>query len=384
MPITRTRIIYGATYQDSEDANMDLRWMIKMRLPDAHFFFEFGHENGRVERVLFASSLEYSRAQKEARNCRVIPYERYLKKLGTQDIGLAVQYFLKERDVDTLELHPSTPMRIAVRLRQLGFTITMKETPWYAERIAKTKEEIGWILEVQRNVEKVVGMVQERLAKAAIRRNIVMEGKKPLTSEMLRKFIEDELFKRGCVFSDTIVSSGKRAACPHDLGSGSIKAHSPIICDVFPYSRETGYFADMTRTFVKGSPSTLLVRVYGAVLEGQLLGIDMIRAGIDGKTVHQKIFDLFQKRGFRTDYEKGFGFIHGTGHGLGLRCHEPPARINRQSHILPKGLVISVEPGLYYPDEEIGVRIEDLVQVTRTGCRNLTTYPKQLKDIVIP
>ncbi|MBI2121706.1 MAG: aminopeptidase P family protein [Candidatus Sungbacteria bacterium] len=291
---------------------------------------------------------------------------------------------LEKRGLTALEVHPFTPIEVVDRLRKSGIKIRIGQLPWYENRIVKTEKEISHITEVQNHMEDVLDLVQKRLRRASIKNGFIMEKGKTLTSEGLRSFIELELFRRGCASYDTIVSSGAQSAIPHHVGVGPLRANTSIIFDIYPYSRKTGYFSDMTRTFCKGDPPTLFVKMYEAVLAGQEKGIGMIRAGVDGKDIHVAIEELFAKAGFKTDLVKGRGFIHGTGHGLGLLCHEPPARINEGSYILKNGLVTSVEPGLYDPGNKLGVRTEDLVQVTKTGCWNLTKYPKQLKDIIIP
>jgi Xaa-Pro aminopeptidase len=146
--------------------------------------------------------------------------------------------------------------------------------------------------------------------------------------------------------------------------------------DVFPKSSKTGYYADITRTVVKGKPSDALRRVYDTLLAGQELGLHMVTAGASGKAIHTAIQDLFERAGYHTGMVDGRmqGFFHGTGHGVGLEVHEPP-RISRTNDILQPGHVVTVEPGLYYLDIG-GVRIEDTVLVSSAGCKNLTTFPK--------
>ena len=384
MAIKHARLIYGATYF-SESINTDLLWMVKMSLPDPHVFLEFEHEDGQWERILLTNPLEFTRVQKQARGCTIINAEPYFKRLGGRKISLVVKALLGEQGLDAVTVHPLTPFEFVESLRNTGITVGVGKRPWYEGRTAKTEEEIGCILEVQGHMENVLRLVEDRLRRATISEGVVMENGKPLTSEELRSFVELELYRHGCVSLDTIISSGADAAIPHELGSGPIRANTAIVCDIFPYSRKTSYFSDMTRTFCKGEPSYLFIKMYNAVLRVQEMCIKMIRSGVDGKNI-QAIAEMeFVKDGFETNSEDGYGFTHGIGHGLGLLCHEPPAGIQKDyPFVLTKGVVTSVEPGLYYPNEGLGVRIEDLVAVTKEGCRNLTQYPKQLADIIIP
>jgi len=163
-----------------------------------------------------------------------------------------------------------------------------------------------------------------------------------------------------------------------------VKAGESIIVDIFPVDKTSRYYADMTRTFVKGEPDEELQRMYDAVLESQEAALDMIQAGINGRDVHNKVAEVLHDAGYKTnvhDQKPGEplreGFMHGTGHGVGLEIHEAP-RISLADEKLIPGDVVSVEPGVYDPKIG-GVRIEDLVVVTEDGCRNLTNFPKEFR-----
>ena len=149
--------------------------------------------------------------------------------------------------------------------------------------------------------------------------------------------------------------------------------------DVFPRHATSRYFADITRTVVKGKAADKVTRMFNAVKEGQEIAFRMIKDGADGSAVHKAIMDSFDALGFKTGEQHGRmqGFFHGTGHGVGLEIHEPP-RISAKPDILRTGMVVTVEPGLYYLDAG-GIRIEDMVVITKNGCRILTQAPKVLE-----
>jgi len=119
--------------------------------------------------------------------------------------------------------------------------------------------------------------------------------------------------------------------------------------------------------------------MYEAVEKSQARALALIRAGAEGDAIHREVQQVMENRGFTTGQVNGRlqGFFHGTGHGLGLEIHELP-RISKQPATLRAGNVVTVEPGLYYPQVG-GVRLEDVVVVTETGCRNLTHFPKDLE-----
>ena len=145
--------------------------------------------------------------------------------------------------------------------------------------------------------------------------------------------------------------------------------------DIFPRVTATGYYGDMTRTFLRGKASDAQRSLVAAVRAAQLAAIKGIRAGVNGRDVHRRCVEVFDARGFRTEHgPKGsVGFFHGTGHGLGLAVHEAPRMSPSVDCPLRRGTVVTVEPGLYYPGLG-GARVEDVVQVTSGAPRLLSRY----------
>ena len=194
---------------------------------------------------------------------------------------------------------------------------------------------------------------------------------------MLRAEIDSAVLRAGGVPTGTIVAGGDQACDPHERGHGPLHADSLIILDVFPRDAKSGYFGDMTRTVLRGRASEAQRKLWETVKAGQALALKRIKAGIDGMTIHKAIQEFFASRGFTTGVRNGrrVGFFHGTGHGLGLEIHEHP---RLQKVVLKDRQVLTVEPGLYYPGVG-GARQEDVVVVTKTGCRILSRFPKQLE-----
>jgi Xaa-Pro aminopeptidase len=246
----------------------------------------------------------------------------------------------------------------------------------------KSKEEIGYIKESLAHTKLAFRIIENILKASKIKGNRIYFKKKVITSEFLKQEAENILFENGMQDAlGMIISSGKQTAIPHHVGSGPIKPHQPIVCDIFPRHRKSGYFADMTRTYVKGRPSPEIIRIYQAVLKVQNEILERIRPGASASELHQKAALIFAKLGY------GAGFVHGLGHGVGLDIHEKPSLKPRSEDILEAGNIITVEPGLYYPKvgsprfasgEAGGIRLEDMVLVTKTGYKNLTNHPKKL------
>ena len=343
---------------------------------------------------LAVSSMEYGRAKEQAQADEVLSFDelevislaRELKSGGRALAAAAASLLEKLNATNSpVAVPPSLGVLYADELRARGLTVTPDAQLFASLRRAKTEEEISHIEKTQRAVEAACVHAVEILREAEVAEDgTLLYAGETLTSERLRSEIDTELLRRGCSADGTIVAGGTQAANPHERGHGPLKAGEPIILDIFPLDKTSRYYADMTRTFVKGEPNGELKKMYDAVLEGQEVALSMIRAGVNGRDVHKKVSDILHERGYKTlvhDQKPGEplqeGFIHGTGHGVGLEVHEAP-RISTVDEELIPGDVVTIEPGLYEANVG-GVRIEDLVVVTEDGCRNLTSFPKEFQ-----
>jgi Xaa-Pro aminopeptidase len=172
---------------------------------------------------------------------------------------------------------------------------------------------------------------------------------------------------------ETIVAGGRRSALPHAQPTAApLRTGQLVVIDMGAFV--DGYASDMTRMLFLGTPGARVKRVYAAVLEAQLAGIDAVRAGVPACKVDAAARRVLRAHGFER------AFVHSTGHGLGLEIHEPPRLGKRDKTILQPGMAVTVEPGVYLENFG-GIRIEDTVEVTATGCRVLTPTPKELRVI---
>jgi len=168
----------------------------------------------------------------------------------------------------------------------------------------------------------------------------------------------------------TIVASGKRSAVVHGRASETrIARRGFVVCDFGVIL--AGYCSDRTRTVHVGRPSNQALRFYDAVLEAQLAAIDAVRPGVTCAHIDAVA------RGVLRRHKLARFFTHSTGHGLGLEIHETPRLAAGQSQLLEPGMVVTIEPGAYVA-ESGGVRIEDVVAVTSSGCEVLTPASKEL------
>ncbi|HEY7535718.1 MAG TPA: Xaa-Pro peptidase family protein [Thermodesulfobacteriota bacterium] len=365
---------------DSSESNADLFYRTEFFVPDPVIFIEH-----KGKKILVLSDLELDRGKKEARVDSVLSFSEYRKKLPSRKqkkTGLVeiMDMVFKEHKIKSAVVPGRFPIRFADELRKSGYKISYKkEEPFYEERLRKTPDEVRFITDSLRKTERAMDLAIRMIASSEVRKNRLYFNGGVLTSEMVKGAVNAELSRLGYTASHTIVASGVHSSMPHHTGEGPIIANQPTVIDIFPRSQESGYFGDMTRTVVKGEPSKELENMYRTVIKGQRLGISLIKHGVKVKDVHGAILDFFEKSGFKTGKVDGRneGFIHSTGHGLGLEIHEPP-RVGFSEGVLKEGNVITVEPGLYY-ERLGGVRIEDVVVVKKDGCLNLTRYPKRFR-----
>jgi len=368
----------------ASEVDSNLYYATRFLAPDPFIFIQAG-----TEKILVMSDLEVDRARNQARVETVLSYSAFEAKVKERGTGTpspldVLDLVLQERKAHHLLVPGSFGIEYADHLRARGYTLTVKREPFFEERLVKSEEEIEKISATQRATEDAVDGAISAIRAAKIGNDglLYLDGDL-LTSEGLKKIINVSLMESDCVAQHTIVAAGLHGVDPHHQGTGPIRANESIVMDVFPRSGRTRYFADMTRTVVKGKASPKLKAMYQAVFNAQERGIELVRDGADGKAIHTEVNQVLEKDGFSTGMVGGRmqGFFHGTGHGLGLDIHEPP-RISKTGAILRSGYVVTVEPGLYYMDAG-AVRIEDLVVVTPGGCRNLTTFPKGLTELEI-
>ncbi len=336
---------------------------------------------------LLVSSLEYGRARKESAAATVArhadyDYQAKAEEHGQQAAGDRVlRAFLEAHGVGEVAVPEAFPLGIADALRELGTTVEPeREGVMTHIRAVKTDAEIDHIRTAQQANERAMARAEQLVREAEVDgEGQLTHGGELLTSERVKQEIEMELLRTDHALDETIVACGRDAADPHDRGSGPLRVDQPIIVDIFPRGKETGYFADMTRTFLKGEPSETVREWYDVTAQAQDAALAAIEPGITGEAVHDAVCDVYEDAGYptlRSEESTETGFIHSTGHGVGLDIHELP-RLAPGGEELEPGNVITVEPGLYDPAVG-GVRIEDLVVVTGDGYENLTDYPREL------
>jgi Xaa-Pro aminopeptidase len=361
------------------DANM--LYATGMFVPDPFIYLRVRGRN-----YIVMSDLEIDRARKQAPHCRIISLSRLQKKLrreGMKNPGFAdvLPLILRAQGVRKLLVPPTFPLGLAAELRRRRIFVKPSEGSFFPARELKSAAEVKKISAALMMAE--VGMAEAmhvlRAARIGKDRRL-MHHNLPLTSEKLRAVIETAIIRANGVANHTIVAGGKQGCDPHETGYGPLRAHEPIILDIFPRSQKTGYFGDITRTVVRGRASEAVRKVYDTVFRAQEAAFNMMVAGTRTSDVHKTVQEVFTREGYKTGKVNGRmqGFFHGTGHGLGLEIHEPPRTGPHSDGVLKAGQVVTVEPGLYYPRIG-GVRLEDVALVTNGRPRNLTRFEKVLE-----
>ena len=335
------------------------------------------------EEILFISEMEKGRAKIESRISIIITtqdfgYREKIKEKKDMYIAYAacISELLLGKGAKKVSVPYDFPIFYSNYFEKSGFSIVPVKSPFRKMRSLKKPEEIESIKYAQMAGEKAMKAAIFLIAKAEERNgNLYHEGQL-LTGAKVRVVIDHTLLEFGCEAEEIIVSCGRDTVNPHGTTDGPLWANAPIILDIFPRSKRERYFADMTRTVLHGDASKELKEMYQAVLAAQEKGLEMIKPGVSTADVHNAVCEIFEKKGYET-YRSGskVGFIHSTGHGIGLDVHELPG-VGENMDVLEKGNLITIEPGLYYPKIG-GIRLEDMVLVTENGCANLTGLEKR-------
>lgn len=365
----------------ASDANADILYASGIFVPDP--FAAIGL-NGAWHGLF--SPLEIDRARKTSRLDKVhldIPYrERASSKGWGMGLAAIAASFLQEHSITDIIVPGNFPLQYAEELRAWGFKLAAAPGCIFPERAIKTKDEIRCLRQAVAVTRRSMRQATDFLASTSIGNDGILrhpESSIRLKSQHLRSVIETFLISRGASPAHTIIACGRESSDPHNTGCGFLRANQPIIIDIFPRVLATGYWGDMTRTFVKGRATPQVRKIYRTVREGQDIGLGMLAAGVNGSDIHKAILAHFEAKGFQTGIKNGkqAGFFHGTGHGVGLEIHEAP-RISTHDVQLQAGHVVTVEPGLYYPGTG-GVRLEDVAVVREHGADNLTRFQRHLE-----
>jgi Xaa-Pro aminopeptidase len=288
--------------------------------------------------------------------------------------------------IDEASVPPDFPLALADRLRGAGVALTPDGAVFRERRRRKTADEMAGIRRAAGIACEAMAEAGRMLREAVIDRgDLVLEGE-PLTAERVRARIREMCARAGAPTpADIIViPAGPNAAIGHEPGAGPLPAHIPIEVDLWPRDEQSGCWADMTRTFVRGEISDPIAQVHALVLDAHKRACSAVQPGVTGAELHGLACDVFEAAGHPTQRTKApgetlrEGFYFGLGHGVGLEVHEPPDLGRGDADPLIAGDVIAVEPGTVVSGVG-GARVEDLLIVTQDSSECLTgAFPHDL------
>lgn len=376
-------------YSDSSrDANM--YYLTHFFAPDAFIYLKKINE----EPIIVVNQMEYSRAQKQSAVKNVKSYfdynfQKVMKSANNPQLGVIkfiAKVAKKELGKASKICVPSNfPLLVANVLRNEGLTVTPMLGVVEKARETKNFQEVEIIKQMQQINEKVTSEAINLISNSdvGVNKTLLYDGEQ-LTVGKIKAFFGHKLLENGCLpEEDIIVACGPKSSDPHYSGEADdkLKADQPIILDIYPRSIQKRYWTDMTRTVVKGKASAEVKKMFDTVREAKNACLDVIQGGAIGTDVYDVCCDVLEKNGYQTTrngQKVTSGMTHGLGHGVGLQIHESP-RINEFSGSpLKEHVVVTIEPGVYNPKIG-GVRIEDIIEVTKSGYNNLTHMETQLE-----
>jgi len=259
----------------------------------------------------------------------------------------------------------------------------------------ETKEdvEVARIRKMGAVTTEVVGMVRELLTSSDVRSDEVLlkEDGSPLTIGDVKGRIALWLAERGAVDSEGVIFAiGRDAGVPHSVGNPDdpITLGKTIVFDIFPAEKGGGYFYDFTRTWILGYATPEAQAMYDQVKEIYDQVIENLDLNANFVDYQRMTCEYFESKGHKSQLRTKNpleGYVHGLGHGVGLNIHERPGSslmMDGTNNLLKPGVVVTIEPGLYYPEKGMGFRIEDTYWVRPDGqFERLAEYPY---DFVLP
>lgn len=367
--------------------NRNFYHRIRFLAGDPGAIIDWPVEDGKRKSTLIIRNIEVDRARQHARADEVYSPQHFVAPtdlLPDHELAAAqgLAACLKKHGARAAIADRSMPLIFADLLKQNGIQVFCDPALGVMERRAKDAQEIEYLRQAQADTEKAIEYVCRLIARAPANRDGVLQHDgAALTSERVRAMTDIFLLNLGYTNPDSIIAAGPIASDCHHHGTGEIRTGQPVIVDIFPTSKKTLYAGDCTRTVVHGDIPDAVKKMHADVAAAKRAATAVVKAGASGHEVHQATKETLQSLGNHIGFsdlaKPGQSFIpHGTGHGVGLSVHEPPLLTDHGDILIP-GDALTIEPALY--NLAIGgVRIEDMVIVTETGCDNLNQLPEGL------
>lgn len=360
-----------------------------------------------AEPVLFHGSMERDEAAQSGLPRR--DYEQYPWKELQQEAGgdttqmMALRYERMLRDCGVTqgrvaiygqqEIGPQFAILNALQQRMPELTLVgFVNDPILSQAMFRKDEtELAHIRHMGQITTSVVGRVADFLSSQHARDGLLLDKQgQPVTIGRVKSLIDLWLAEAGAENPEgTIFAQGRDAGVPHSTGNDAeaLRLGQTIVFDIFPCQARGGYFYDFTRTWCLGYAPDEALQLYEQVRHVYETIRSELQLDAPFRSYHERTCELFEAMGhptLRTHPGTQSGFVHSLGHGLGLRVHERPWSSTTASagDILAAGTVFTIEPGLYYPERGLGVRLEDTYTATPDGhFAPLADFPL---DLVLP
>jgi len=329
--------------------------------------------------TLLVSGMERERAEDESTADRVatlgdLGYDNLLEEKGRLGAYAAcVAKLLDEASLESVRIPPGLPTYIYRRLSR-DHELEVDPDLLVDERRGKSRDEVASVRKAVKGAEAAIRAARETIEAAERNGDTLYIDGETLTAEHLRHEIEHVLVDHDCVAEDLIVAPGTESHKPHWRGSGAVQLGEPVVIDVFPRHRAERYCGDMTRTVLPGE-NRRIEDMHAAVVEALQAAERVAAPGVKCTEVHEAAASTLEELGHETGGDEGF--VHSTGHGVGLDVHEPPRLSSGSDETLQEGDVFTIEPGLYYGDVG-GVRVEDTFVARGDGCEPLPGLDRSL------
>ena len=261
-------------------------------------------------------------------------------------------------------------------------------TIFHEAYLTKDADEVARMREIGERVGTVLQATWDYIAShRANDESVVKPDGSPLTIGDVKRFVRRTLLEHDLEDTDMIFAQGRDAGFPHSRGEANdvINLGQAIVFDLFPRETGGGYHHDCTRTWCVGYAPSAVREAYDQVAEAFDLAVEVIRPGMDAKAPQEAVQGYFEARGHKTsrsDPQTTDGYVHSLGHGLGMNVHERPLLSHLSTDKFQNGNVITIEPGLYYPERGFGVRIEDTFYISDQG--ELLSLTPFHKDLILP
>jgi len=401
-----------------EEEHIDALWVMGAMKNNADMVYFTGIQevrnadlfklSGKPPVVYHATAMEREEAAKSELETHAfdteLPLEGYIKK-NSGDFTAAVA----ERYTDVFKTLGLSKGRVAVSgtaslsaaysileimkpmLPEIEFSGILKDSTIQKARMTKDPDEAERIRRMGKITTSVVRKVADFLTSREVENNhLIEENGYPVTISIVKGLINRWLADLDAENpEETIFSIGRDAGIPHNTGNpdGLIQLGTPIVFDIYPCEKGGGYFYDFTRTWCLGYAPDDVQMLYDQVATVFHQVLSSLETGRQFKDYQDKTCQLFSAMGHTTIADRPDiteGYVHSIGHGLGLEVHENPFSgiTSTESDVLKPGVVFTIEPGLYYPSKDMGIRIEDTVYLNPEGrFEIMADFPY---DLVLP